>query len=128
MGVTQRFSNRVENYVKYRPSYPAAMIDHIVARAELRDGASVADIGSGTGIFTSLILARGLRVYGVEPNREMREAAERQADAGVAVVAARAGRSRHLVGEPMLLGVARLQLVDRRIGALRLAVSLRSVP
>ena len=77
MDVTQRFSNRVENYVKYRPSYPAAMIDHIVARAELRDGASVADIGSGTGIFTSLILARGLRVYGVEPNREMREAAER---------------------------------------------------
>lgn len=77
MDVTQRFSNRVENYIKYRPSYPAALIDHIVARAGLRGGDSIADIGSGTGIFTALLLARGLRVFGVEPNREMREAAER---------------------------------------------------
>ena len=77
MDVTQRFSNRVENYIKYRPSYPSAMIDHIVASAHLHDGDSVADIGSGTGIFTALLLARGLRVYGIEPNLEMREAAER---------------------------------------------------
>lgn len=77
MDVTQRFSNRVENYIKYRPSYPAALIDHVIARARLHDGDSVADIGSGTGIFTALLLARGLRVYAVEPNREMREAAKR---------------------------------------------------
>ncbi len=62
MDVTQRFSNRVENYIKYRPGYPAAMIDHIIARARLRDGDSVADIGSGTGIFTALLLAHGLHV------------------------------------------------------------------
>lgn len=77
MDVTQRFSNRVENYIKYRPGYPAAMIDHIIARARLRDGDSIADIGSGTGIFTALLLAHGLHVYAVEPNLEMREAAER---------------------------------------------------
>ena len=77
MDVTQRFSNRVENYIKYRPSYPAALIDHVIARATLKRGDNVADVGSGTGIFTALLLARGLRVYAVEPNREMREAAER---------------------------------------------------
>lgn len=77
MDVARRFSNRVENYIKYRPGYPAALIDHIVTRAGLKHGDPVADIGSGTGIFTALLLAHGLRVYGVEPNREMREAAER---------------------------------------------------
>ena len=47
----ERFSNRVENYRRYRPSYPAAVIDLIRDTAGLRSGASVADIGSGTGAF-----------------------------------------------------------------------------
>ncbi len=37
----------------------------------------MADIGSGTGILTEEFLKNGNRVFGVEPNREMREAAER---------------------------------------------------
>lgn len=77
MDVTKRFSDRVAHYIAYRPGYPAALIDHLAARAGLSTGSTAADIGSGTGIFTALLLSRGLRVFAVEPNREMREAAER---------------------------------------------------
>lgn len=72
----QRFSDRVDDYVRYRPGYPAALIDTLLADAG--DGATpvVADIGSGTGIFTRLLLERGALVAGVEPNANMRQAAE----------------------------------------------------
>jgi len=36
----------------------------------------VADIASGTGIFTRLLLENGGRVFGVEPNADMRQAGE----------------------------------------------------
>ena len=74
---TQRFSNRVENYIKYRPGYPAAILDLLTAKCGLTPAASVADMGSGTGILTRMLLGSGSRVFGVEPNREMREAGER---------------------------------------------------
>ncbi len=77
MDATQRFSNRVDNYVKYRPGYPDALLDFLTANAGAVAGATVADIGSGTGIFSQLLLNRGCRVYGVEPNEEMRKAAEK---------------------------------------------------
>lgn len=77
MNVTERFSNRVADYIKFRPGYPADLVDFLVHEARLESGASIADVGSGTGIFSELLLRRGFTVYGVEPNREMREAAER---------------------------------------------------
>lgn len=77
MDTKSRFTNRVENYVKYRPGYPDAVVRHLIARTGLSAGSVVADVGCGTGIFARLLLARGVRVYGVEPNREMRRAAER---------------------------------------------------
>lgn len=73
---TERFTGRVDNYARYRPSYPAAAIDLLEARCGLSPTAVVADIGSGTGILTELLLARGAMVLGVEPNQGMREAAE----------------------------------------------------
>lgn len=73
----QRFSDRVENYVRHRPSYPEQVIDLLWREAGLRAGSVVADVGSGTGIFTKLLLRAGCVVFGVEPNREMRRAAER---------------------------------------------------
>jgi len=72
---TERFSNRVENYAKYRPRYPDAALQllcKIVAPP-----AVVADIGSGTGIFTKQLLNAGFEVYAVEPNDAMRGEAER---------------------------------------------------
>lgn len=73
---TERFSNRVENYVKYRPHYPIEMIDFLKNECSLDKSATIADIGSGTGISTKLFLENGKKVFGVEPNSEMREAAE----------------------------------------------------
>ena len=73
---TQRFSSRVANYVKYRPSYPAAIIDLLTAECGLTPDSIVADVGSGTGLLAELFLKAGNRVLGIEPNREMREAGE----------------------------------------------------
>ncbi|HVF56218.1 MAG TPA: class I SAM-dependent methyltransferase [Pyrinomonadaceae bacterium] len=72
-----RFSSRVENYVKYRPTYPPDIIDLLESECGLTRDSIVADIGSGTGILSEMFLKNGNRVFGVEPNREMREAGER---------------------------------------------------
>jgi SAM-dependent methyltransferase len=74
---TRRFSNRVDDYVKFRPYYPAAVLDCLVQEAGLESSWSIADLGSGTGILSRLFLDNGNTVYGVEPNAEMREAGER---------------------------------------------------
>ena len=74
---THRFSDRVDNYVKYRPSYPAAVLDILSQEAGLTSASRVADIGSGTGISAELFLKAGCTVLGIEPNREMRRAAEK---------------------------------------------------
>ena len=68
-----RFSDRATDYVKYRPSYPEAAIDVIVAG--LSEASVVADIGAGTGISSRLLADRGLRVLAIEPNAAMRTAA-----------------------------------------------------
>lgn len=73
---TKRFSTRVENYVKYRPHYPPAVIELLQQRCELTASSVVADIGSGTGILSALLLRSGCQVLGIEPNDAMRAAAE----------------------------------------------------
>jgi len=74
---TERFSTRVDNYVKYRPGYPPQVLELLKAECGLTSRWTVADIGSGTGILSRILLAHGNRVFGIEPNREMREAGER---------------------------------------------------
>ncbi|MBO0859874.1 MAG: class I SAM-dependent methyltransferase [Chloracidobacterium sp.] len=71
---TTRFSTRVENYKKYRPGYPIEVIETLISECGLKADSIIADIGSGTGILTEVFLKNGNEVYGVEPNREMREA------------------------------------------------------
>ncbi|MDQ3927639.1 MAG: class I SAM-dependent methyltransferase [Chloroflexota bacterium] len=75
--VTQRFSTRVENYIKYRPHYPPEVLQTLQQRCGLTPASVIADVGSGTGILTEVFLRNGNLVYGIEPNQEMREAAER---------------------------------------------------
>jgi SAM-dependent methyltransferase len=74
---TQRFSDRVDNYIRYRPGYPAEILDLLRERCGLTPRVPIADIGFGTGIFTRMLLKNGNTVFGVEPNQEMREAGER---------------------------------------------------
>lgn len=73
---TTRFSDRVRNYVLYRPGYPSAVLDVLRAETGLAPGHVVADVGSGTGISAGLFLEAGNPVHAVEPNGEMRAAAE----------------------------------------------------
>jgi SAM-dependent methyltransferase len=73
---TRRFSNRVKDYVRWRPGYPAAALHVLEKEAGLVPGSIIADIGSGAGISTELFLKHGNTVYAVEPNPEMRQAAE----------------------------------------------------
>jgi SAM-dependent methyltransferase len=73
---TARFSDRVASYVRARPGYPPAVLELIEQEAGLAGPATVADVGSGTGIFTRLLLEGGHTVYAVEPNEPMRRAAE----------------------------------------------------
>jgi SAM-dependent methyltransferase len=72
----QRFSNRVADYVRYRPGYPSAVRDLLRAECGLKSGHVIADIGAGTGFLSELFLKNGNRVFGVEPNEAMRLAGE----------------------------------------------------
>ena len=74
---TSRFSDRVENYVRYRPGYPAEALDALQRECKLDARHVIADIASGTGIWTRMLLDHGNAVFGIEPNAEMREAGER---------------------------------------------------
>ena len=73
---TERFSSRVAHYIKYRPGYPIILLQELQNHGFLTDASVVGDIGSGTGKFSEVLLDRGLEVYAVEPNTEMRKAAE----------------------------------------------------
>ncbi len=73
---TRRFSDRVAHYVLARPGYPAALFEYCQLELGLGPAQVIADVGSGTGILARLFLGNGNEIFGVEPNREMREAGE----------------------------------------------------
>jgi len=81
MSPTSRFSDRVENYVRYRPGYPPEVLDLLRAECRLQPSHIVADIASGTGVFSRLLLENGNSVFAVEPNAEMREMGIHQLEA-----------------------------------------------
>lgn len=72
-----RTPSMIEIYLKCRPNYPRKLIDFLYDECGFSWDSIIADIGSGTGTFTRLLLERGSRVVGIEPNREMRQTAER---------------------------------------------------
>jgi len=71
-----RFSNRVADYLRYRPHYPEGVLDFLRTHSGLSSAHTIADIGSGTGFLSELFLKNGNPVFGVEPNQEMREVGE----------------------------------------------------
>ncbi len=76
MNNTKRFDGKGELYAKSRPSYAAALFAHMKDVLRIPAGSAFADIGSGTGIFSKQLLESDYRVYGVEPNADMRKKAE----------------------------------------------------
>ena len=68
---SERFSGLAQSYSKSRPSYPQSAIDYIFQTCQLKSGATVADIGCGTGISSRLFARDGIQVIGVEPNEDM---------------------------------------------------------
>lgn len=73
---TERFSDRVEAYIRYRPDYPAPVIQLFKDECLLSATSRVAELGSDTGILTKHLLSTGAQVHALEPNAEMRHAAE----------------------------------------------------
>jgi ubiquinone/menaquinone biosynthesis C-methylase UbiE len=73
---TSRFSNRAENYARFRPGYPNELFTYLEKAMDLQPEASLVDIGSGTGLFAEPLLTRGYSVVCIEPNEEMRQAGE----------------------------------------------------
>lgn len=100
-----RFSDRVADYVKARPTYPRAVTDVLRDATGLRDGWVVADVGCGTGISARLLLDAGCHVVGVEPNDAMRAAAD------AALAGERRWRSVAAPAEATTLGGASVDLV-----------------
>lgn len=72
---TARFTDRVGDYAAHRPTYPAEILRRLEREGVLRPTDVVADVGSGTGILTELLLDHGNTVYAVEPNAAMAESA-----------------------------------------------------
>lgn len=72
---TGRFSDRADDYVRYRPDYPAAALDHVLEGVSLSARVIAADVGAGTGISSRQLADRGLEVIAIEPNAAMRAGA-----------------------------------------------------
>src|SRR6266536_3044655 len=78
---TARFTDRVEDYARWRPGYPRPVLDALRAEIGLRPDHVVADVGSGTGLLSRIFVDHGHLVYGVEPNRAMAAVAEAELSA-----------------------------------------------
>lgn len=74
MDTADRFSNRVEYYIKYRPGYPEQVIDLLKSKYDLGSTDEIADIGAGVGHSAKLFTDYGCYVYGIEPNADMHNA------------------------------------------------------
>jgi ubiquinone/menaquinone biosynthesis C-methylase UbiE len=76
MNPQEQFSDRAQDYAKYRPSYPSKAIDCILEGLNAPNLLIAADVGAGTGISSRLLADRGVRVIAIEPNEAMRQIAE----------------------------------------------------
>src|SRR5205085_5778896 len=74
----KRFSSRVADYVRYRPGYPRDILALLRTAMKLTPHWPVADLGAGTGLSSELFVSNGNPVFAVEPNAEMRAAAEQR--------------------------------------------------
>ena len=66
----EKFTGKADVYDKYRPTYPAELVDWLYEKTHAE---TVADIGAGTGIFTKCLSAKPWSITAVEPNADMLE-------------------------------------------------------
>lgn len=64
----------IENYAKFRPDYVPEIFSRVFERANIQEGSTVIDIGSGPGNTAAPLLEHGVRVYAVDPDPGMLEA------------------------------------------------------
>lgn len=76
----ERFTGKAEVYNKFRSSYPRELIDYLYTKVGFKSSSVIADIGSGTGILSRLLLERNSKVFAIEPNDDMRKIAEKSLD------------------------------------------------
>jgi SAM-dependent methyltransferase len=95
---TSRFTDRVDDYVRWRPGYPPQVLDALRREIGLVPAHVIADVGSGTGLLSRLFVDNGNLVYGVEPNRAMAAVAEAELSPG--------GRFRSVDGRAEATGLA----------------------
>lgn len=86
MNNTKRFDGKGELYAKARPEYASGLFNYIKNELKIKEGSIFADIGSGTGIFSEQLLSCGYKVFGVEPNDDMRIKAEEKLASKMAFV------------------------------------------
>lgn len=72
---TERFADRVADYVRHRPRYPLALLDVLRDAVGLESSWTIADLGAGTGFSAEPFIVAGHEVFAVEPNDAMRGAA-----------------------------------------------------
>ncbi|MBI3859512.1 MAG: ankyrin repeat domain-containing protein [Thaumarchaeota archaeon] len=89
----RRFEGRADAYSKYRPKYPRGVVDSLAEVLGFDPGWVVADVGSGTGILSEVLLGNGNKVYCVEPNKDMRRAAEESLKGYIPMFVSVAGRA-----------------------------------
>ncbi len=75
---SQRFDEVAELYEAYRPGYPQALIDTLIAFSGLQQGDRILEIGSGTGKATALFAERGFSITCLEPGRNLAAVAARK--------------------------------------------------
>lgn len=73
---TERFADRVDDYVKYRPHYSPEVVEALTSACGLEREHTIVDVGCGTGLLAKVFLENGNRVIGIEPNAKMRRAGE----------------------------------------------------
>ncbi len=119
--MAESFGADPERYDRVRPSYPAAMVDAILAEVPGRD---VLDVGCGTGIAARLFREAQCHVTGIEPDSRMADFARRQGfevDVARFEEWARAGRT-----FDVLVSGTTWHWIDPPVGALRAAETLPS--
>jgi trans-aconitate methyltransferase len=105
-----RFQSTVPFYVRYRLTYPARLIERVIALTGLRPGDAVLDLGTGPGLLAVPFAAAGMRVTAADPEPGMLTAAGEAARAAGVTLTLWAGGSNELTSD---MGPYRLVTMGR---------------